>query len=127
MRFIHFVPGDRPEPDERERIAAPDYLGVICDAAQLERGVLEMQQKWALQSRRFWGLLTTTVGSVLPFVGPLMGVEIDPVAWGKFSAGGLDAIDKVWTAVDAVMIVGGQAVAWWGAWNAKKPLKLYGG
>lgn len=81
-------------------------------------------EKWALASRRFWGLLATTVGTLLPLLGSLVGLEIDPVEWAKFSADGMDAIDKLFSAISALLVLGGQVVAWWGAWRAKKPLTL---
>jgi hypothetical protein len=31
MRFIRFVPGDRPNSDARETIPGADYLGVLAD------------------------------------------------------------------------------------------------
>lgn len=68
---------------------------------------LKMEQKWFLQSKRFWGMFITTATAVMPALGPWLGWDIKPALIVDLGEAGNQLISAVGGFVGVfVMFVG---------------------
>lgn len=80
----------------------------------------DIAAKWWLQSKTVWGTLITAAATVIPVIGPLIGVEVPSEVIRQ-------AGDQTVTAVQAVAGLVGTLLAIYGRFKAASPLFLKSG
>ncbi len=76
-----------------------------------------MNEKWFLQSKRFWGMFITTATVVAPALGPFIGWNISPAIVVEFG-------DAVTTAITSVGAVVGLFLTFYGSMKAEGPMVI---
>jgi hypothetical protein len=78
-----------------------------------------MDSKWIGKSLTFWGVAVTFLSTVLPAVGPFIGLDITP---GEVTEAG----SSITAALQALGGAIGTIMAIWGRMRASKPATLLG-
>lgn len=78
-----------------------------------------METKWFAKSLTVWGLVVTGASQFMPFIGPLIGIDVTPGEIQEVGTSVSDVISSIGTAAGLIM-------AFIGRKRAKGPLSIAG-